>query len=72
MKECYMDKGDFMVFCAYNDQIRLLSQTISFDIDDSVKRVRSKVMHEISFTTFLPQQNKRGYCPDVYLLMDLL
>ncbi|OJJ57920.1 hypothetical protein ASPSYDRAFT_1018177 [Aspergillus sydowii CBS 593.65] len=58
IKECYMDKGDFMVFCAYNDQIRLLSQTISFDIDDSVKRVRSKVMHEISFTTFLPQQNK--------------
>jgi hypothetical protein len=49
-----------MVGCAYGDQIAILSQMFSFDIDKSVKRVGSKDMNEISFTTFLPQHDKRG------------
>ncbi|OJJ04472.1 hypothetical protein ASPVEDRAFT_43949 [Aspergillus versicolor CBS 583.65] len=55
---CFSDGGDIMVGCAYGDQIAILSQMFSFDIDKSVKRVGSKDMNEISFTTFLPQHNK--------------
>ncbi|BCS30200.1 uncharacterized protein APUU_80503A [Aspergillus puulaauensis] len=58
IQEHYKDGGHTMVLCAYNDQLKVLSQMLSFHIDTSVKRVRSQNVNEILFTTFLPEQHQ--------------
>lgn len=50
-----------MVLCGFKEQIQLLSQLTSFEVDISYKRIRSKEMNEVLFTTFLPDQCKSKY-----------
>jgi hypothetical protein len=50
-----------MVLCGFKEQIELLSQLTSFEVDMSYKRIRSKDMNEVLFATFLPDQCKSKY-----------
>jgi hypothetical protein len=47
-----------MVICAYKEQVQLLAQLSSFEVDMSYKRVRSKDINEVLFATFVPDQCK--------------
>lgn len=47
-----------MVLCGFRDQIEVLSKLQSFEVDMSYKRIRSKSMNEVLFTTFLPDECK--------------
>lgn len=50
-----------MVFCAFQEAIKLLQRLQSFEVDMSYKRIRSKEMNEVLFATFLPDQCKSQY-----------
>jgi hypothetical protein len=52
-----------MVLCAFKEQIQLLSQLSSFEVDMSYKRIRSKDINKVLFATFLPDQCKSKYYP---------
>lgn len=51
-----------MVPCGFRDQIEVLSKLQSFEVDMSYKRIRSKSMNEVLFTTFLQMSVKVSAC----------
>ncbi|EAA67000.1 hypothetical protein AN8575.2 [Aspergillus nidulans FGSC A4] len=58
IQETYHDSEGTMVICAYREQIQLLAQLSSFEVDMSYKRIRTKDINEVLFATFLPDQCK--------------
>ncbi|THC91582.1 hypothetical protein EYZ11_008950 [Aspergillus tanneri] len=58
IQEVYHDSQGTMVLCGFKEQIQLLAQLTSFEVDMSYKRLRSKEMNKVLFATFLPDQCK--------------
>jgi hypothetical protein len=58
-----------MIFCAYKSQLELLASLYSFKVDMSYKRIQSKEMNKVIFTTFLLDQAKGKYLLSAFLLL---
>lgn len=50
-----------MILCAFKEQIQLLSQLSSFEVDMSYKRIREKEINEVVFATYLHEHGKSRY-----------
>jgi hypothetical protein len=47
-----------MILCAFKEQVQLLTQLTSFEVDMSYKRVRDKKINEVVFATYLHEHGK--------------
>jgi hypothetical protein len=47
-----------MILCAFKEQIQLLIQLTSFEIDMLYKRVQEKKINKVVFTTYLHKHEK--------------
>ncbi|OJD22190.1 hypothetical protein ACJ73_06466 [Blastomyces percursus] len=58
IQRIYNENNQFMIFCAFKVQLKLLLTLKSFEIDMSFKRIQSRHINEIVLATMLPEDNK--------------
>ena len=58
IQEIYQDQDTLMIICFFEEQIKILIDLTSFEIDMSFKRIKTKGLNEVVLASYLAEHGK--------------